>query len=61
MPTKRILFTLEDVKKLIAEKHKIPIDEILFFMDGILLLEVFDDTFKVDDDTFLFQHEQDIE
>ncbi len=61
MPTNRVLYTLLDVKEMIAEKEKIKTSQIDFF-NGLALL--FEDDFgdgniEVSDNAYIFQFDRD--
>lgn len=54
MATIRILYTLEDVKKLLARIHNVPIDQINVFDSEKLHVETSLGTFEIEDETYLF-------
>ena len=55
MPTIRLLYTLEEIKKLLADKHHVPIVNVTTFNSESLSMDYGGGDSEVKEDNFLFQ------
>ena len=54
MPTKRLLFTLSELKEFISKKYKIPVENIRIF-ENYTMAYVDNGEIEITDDTYVFQ------
>ena len=55
MPTKRLLYTIGEIKETLARRHKIPIENVSIFDDATLMADYGGGTMELKDDNFIFQ------